>query len=350
MSDAEPKSEVVHSFKGFDKDLKCKGFQFALGETYEHSGAVVACKSGFRACEYPLDVLRYHPPATSRYAEVVQSGAIERHDTDSEIASATITIGVELRFYELIQRAVKWVFDRAKLESGSSATGYCGAASARGDRGAASATGYCGAASATGYCGAASATGDRGAASATGYYSAASATGYYSAASATGDRGAASATSYCGAASATGYYSAASATGYYGAASATGDYSAVSATGYCGAASATGARGAASATGARGAASATGYYSAASATGYCGAASATGYCGAASATGDYSAVMSSGRLGRVKGANGCALFLVRRDDEWKITHAWAGIVGHDGIKPDTFYTLDDNGLPRECDD
>ena len=95
--------------------------------------------------------------------------------------------------------------------------------------------------------------------------------------------------------------------------------------GYSGAASATGNSGAASATGARGAASATGDS---------GAASATGYSGAA---------MASGRYGKAMGTIGNAIFLIYRDDNWKIIHAKAGIIGQDGLKPDVFYTLDESG-------
>jgi hypothetical protein len=335
----EETSGAVTAYKGFDKNLVCnpdgKPFQYEIGKTYEHKGNVVRCaEGGFHACEHPLNVFSYYPPATSRYCEVQMSGQIARDGSDTKIASARITIGVEVHLHELIQRAVKWVFDRSKPE-GPSATGRYGAASA------------------TGYQGAASATGDQGAASATGYQGAASATGRYGAASATGYQGAASATGDQGAASATGRYGAASATGGYGAASATGDHGAASATGRYGAASATGYQGAASATGDRGAASATGDHGAASATGYQGAASATGYQGAASATGRYGAASATGYQGKARASEGSALFLTRRkdwtgnDDSYEITHVWAGIAGRGRIKPDTWYTLDEGGQPVE---
>jgi hypothetical protein len=312
---------VIITYKGFNADWTCRGFQYEVGQTYTHDGNVEACSSGFHACEHPLDVFLYYAPAGSKFAQVEQSGTLARHDSDSKVASSSIRIVAELNIAGLIKAAVDYTFSRAKPEEGASATGYRGAASATGSQGAASATGYLGAASATGDQGAASATGDRGAASATGYRGAASATGYLGAASATGDRGAASATGDRGAASAT---------GYLGAASATGDQGAASATGYRGAASATGSQGAASATGYRGAASATGYLGAASATGDRGAASATGYQGAA---------LAAGSQGRVMGAKGCAIFLAQRGINGKILHVWAGIVGRDGIKPDTWYTL-----------
>ena len=321
MADEQTKIEAI---KGFDANLQCRNFQFEIGKTYTQDGEIVLCENGFHAIEgRPLDVFNYYAAAGSRFAIVECSGDIARGPPpESKIASATITIKAELHLHDLIQRTVEWVIARAKSGNGASATGHHGAASATGYGGAASATGYGGAASATGNFGAAFATGHRGAASAT------------------GDLGAASATGDDGAASATGYQGVASATGHRGAASATGDY---------GAASAIGHRGAASATGYHGVASATGYHGAASATGDQGAASATGDQGAASATGASSIAMASGIRGSVSGEKGCALFLVNRDfTTSEIRHVWAGIVGRNGIKPNTFYTLDDKGTPKEA--
>ncbi|MGJ0508891.1 MAG: DUF7666 domain-containing protein, partial [Methylocystis sp.] len=177
----------IKSIKGFNRDLTCNGFQFAPEKTFRHDGDVECCASGFHACTieaHPLEVFGYYAPGTSRYFEVVQHGPFDTND-DIKIASAKITIGLELSISDLTRRAIEWVFSRVKKAEGS----HCDA-----EAGAASATGYQGAASATGDYGAASATGDYGAASATGYQGAASATGDYGAASATGDYGAASAT------------------------------------------------------------------------------------------------------------------------------------------------------------
>ncbi|MBR8657708.1 hypothetical protein KDH83_30800, partial [Achromobacter sp. Marseille-Q0513] len=93
----------------------------------------------------------------------------------------------------------------------------------------------------------------------------------------------------------------------------------------------------------QGAASATGDQGAASATGDWGAASATGDRGAASATGDWGAAMACGYAGKAMGALGNALFLVYRDDDYVIRKAAAAIVGEDGIKPDTWYSLSADG-------
>ena len=179
-------SNAIKTYKGFDKDFKCRGFQYEVGGEYEEKHAE-ACHSGFHACKMPLDVLGYYAPATSRYCEVEQSGEISQGGGDSKVASTKIKIGAEIGIPGLVKAQIEWVkesigYDAAIKKADESpdehATGYQGAASATGDQGAASATGDQGAASATGTRGAASATGTRGAASATGLGSVAMATGY----------------------------------------------------------------------------------------------------------------------------------------------------------------------------
>lgn len=218
-------TKKITAYKGFDGNLACRGFRFEIGKTHEHEGDVIACESGFHACEHPLEVFKFYPPASSRFAQVELSGEMDQERYGStKIAASKIEIKSEVDLGDLTQAAVKYVFDASVWLKSSSATGPRGGASATGNEGAASATGDEGAASATGPRGAAMATGNG---------------------------------------------------------------------------------------------------------------------GAASATGNGGAAMAAGRFGRVSGANGNALFLVERDDDWKIVAVWAGIVGQDGIEPDTFYTLRD---------
>ena len=49
--------------------------------------------------------------------------------------------------------------------------------------------------------------------------------------------------------------------------------------------------------------------------------------------------MSIGFGGIVSGKAGNALFLVERADDGEIIHAWAGIVGRDGIEEGAWYVL-----------
>ncbi|WP_445816188.1 DUF7666 domain-containing protein, partial [Burkholderia pseudomallei] len=168
MSDT---TEKIVSYKGFDVDMKCRGFQYAAGEEYTHEGDVKACAAGLHACEYPLDVLRYYSPNTSRFFVVEQSGKLSRHDEDSKVASSKIKIGVELSLLGLIKAAAEYTFSRAKpIDPNSPAysTADNGAATASGCSGAATASGYRGAATASGYSGAATASGDSSAATASG--------------------------------------------------------------------------------------------------------------------------------------------------------------------------------------
>ena len=165
----------IIAYKGFDKNLKCRDFQYEIGKEYIHKGNVEPCESGFHACQYPLDVFQYYNPAESRFAEVEASGEIVPHE--DKICCEKIKIKTELTLGALIQAAVKFTFDRVKWTKKNHVEKEKEAASATGDYSAASATGFRGAASATGDYSAASATGNCGAASATGDYSAASATG-----------------------------------------------------------------------------------------------------------------------------------------------------------------------------
>ncbi|MER2535520.1 MAG: hypothetical protein ABTQ31_10205, partial [Rhizobiaceae bacterium] len=142
---------VITAYKGFGPDLKCRGFQFEIGGHYKHEGRVVACESGFHACEHPLNVFNYYPPATSRFAVVELGGKTARENGgDTKIAAAEITIRAEIKLPELIKAAVKYVMDRVTWIDGDVARGekegarsdaYQGAATASGTRGAATASG-----------------------------------------------------------------------------------------------------------------------------------------------------------------------------------------------------------------
>ena len=126
--------ETIKSYKGFDKDLKCRGFQFEVGKEYEESDAVV-CSKGFHACEAPIDVFAYYPPASSRYCEVEQSGKVQRHDEDSKVASSKIKIGAEIGIAGLVKAQIEWVKAHTTTEHTDpklATAGDSGAATSRG--------------------------------------------------------------------------------------------------------------------------------------------------------------------------------------------------------------------------
>ena len=109
-------NNTVHAFKGMDKSMRCKGFQYEVGKTYETDTAK-ACESGFHACEAPLDVLRYYPLRDgNRYFEVEQGGKLDRNGEDSKVASTRLTVGAEIGLPGLIK--AHFEYTRREAESG----------------------------------------------------------------------------------------------------------------------------------------------------------------------------------------------------------------------------------------
>ncbi|ELS6120329.1 hypothetical protein R5Q99_002980 [Salmonella enterica subsp. enterica serovar Kentucky] len=243
--------EIV-TFKGFNKDLTCRDFQFAIGETFHHDGKVEACGSGFHACECPFDVFSYYPPAESRYAETISFGVIDREEEgDTKIASASITIKSELTLPQFIQRGIEWIWSKIDKSLEQQIM-----------------------------------TGNR---------SAATNTGYQSAATNTGNRSAATNTGYQSAATNTGNRSAATNTGYQSAATNTGDLS------------------------------------------------------AAEVSGSQSVAASLGIEGKARASEGGAIVLCYRDEDGELIHIRASKVGENGIMPDIWYQLNEDGEFVECE-
>ncbi|EHD4550888.1 hypothetical protein JRB77_002369 [Salmonella enterica] len=182
--------EIV-TFKGFNKELKCRDFQFEIGKTFHHDGKVEACGSGFHACEFPFDVFSYYPPAESRYAETISFGVTDREEEgDTKIASASITIKAELTLPQFIQRGIEWIWSKIdKSLEQQIMSGNCSAATNTGNRSAATNTGNRSAATNTGNRSAATNTGDWSAATNTGNWSAAEVSGSQSVAAALGIEG-----------------------------------------------------------------------------------------------------------------------------------------------------------------
>lgn len=104
----------MKTYKGFDKDLKCKGFQYEIGKEYEMDGEIKACQRGFHACEAPLDVFIYYAPGLSRFCEVEQSGELSREEgKDTKVASSKIKIGAEIGVPGFVKAQIEWTKEKA---------------------------------------------------------------------------------------------------------------------------------------------------------------------------------------------------------------------------------------------
>ncbi|EAX5035275.1 hypothetical protein A9829_03335 [Salmonella enterica] len=243
--------EIV-TFKGFNKDLKCRDFQFEIGKTFHHDGKVEACVSGFHACECPFDVFSYYSPADSRFAETISFGITDREeDGDTKIASASITIKAELTLPQFIQRGIEWIW--SKIDKSLEQQIMCG------------------------------------------------------------NRSAATNTGNCSAATNTGYWSAATNTGDWSAATNTGDWSA------------------------------------ATNTGDCSAATNTGDWSAAEVSGSQSVAAAFGIEGKARASEGGAIVLCYRDEDGELIHIRASKVGENGIMPNTWYQLNEDGEFVACE-
>ena len=295
-------TETIHGYKGFDKDLKCRGFQYETGKEYSTDKAV-ACKTGFHYCENPMDVLGFYAPCDdtgtpNRFCEVEGSGDFDKSKSD-KLCCTHLKVKAEIGLNGLIKAGVQFILNRVKWNDNKDTN-----------------TGDCSAATNTGNC------------------SAATNTGNMSAATNTGD---------CSAATNTGNWSAATNTGDWSAATNTGNCSAATNTGNCSAATDTGDRSAATNTGDRSAATNTGDWSAATNTGNWSAATNTGNCSAASVDGKDSVAIVTGKDSKAKGALGCWIVLTERDcwngKTYPIKEVKAFKVDGETIKSDTWYKL-----------
>nr|DAO22520.1 MAG TPA: hypothetical protein [Caudoviricetes sp.] len=193
----------MKAYKGFDKDLKCREFQYEVGKEYEEENAAL-CKKGFHACENPLDTFRYYAPTNSRYCEVDVDDNGERNSDDTKICGKHIKIGAEIGLKGVINAGVRFVFDKCESATEKNASGWRGNAAASGGSGNAAASGERGNAAASGWMGNAAASGWMGNAAASGGSGNAAASGWRGNAAASGERGTAVVTGAYGDASALG--------------------------------------------------------------------------------------------------------------------------------------------------
>ena len=103
--------KVITSYKGFDKNMQCRGFQYEVGKEYEMDGGIKCCNRGFYACKSPMEVWDHYDMLNSRYAEVEQSGKIDEVENSTKVCSSRIKIKAELKLADIINIGVEWLKD-----------------------------------------------------------------------------------------------------------------------------------------------------------------------------------------------------------------------------------------------
>ena len=101
----------IIAYKGFDKNLKCREFQYEVGKEYEMDGDIKCCERGFHACESPLEVFDYYDMLNSRFAEVEHSGEIDKEENTTKVCSSKIKVKAELKLADIINLGVEWIKD-----------------------------------------------------------------------------------------------------------------------------------------------------------------------------------------------------------------------------------------------
>ena len=293
----------MKGYKGFDKNLKCRDFQYEIGKTYTTDKAKL-CAAGFHACEHPLDCLSYYEPGESRYCEVDLDDVTDEHRDVSKRVGKKITVQGEIGIAGLVKAAVNIGIEEAKSkntgdDAHAATTGCMAHAATTGDEAHAATTGDGAHAATTGYCAHAATNGDEAHAATNGDEAHAATTGCRAHAATTGD---------CAHAATTGYEAHAATTGYRAHAATNGDWAHAATTG-------------------DGAHAAT-----------------TGYGARAEVSGMESIASALGIKGQVKGALGCWIVCAEwesKNEGWHIKCVKATVVDGKTIKADTWYTLRD---------
>ena len=279
-------------YKGFDKNLKCRDFQYEIGKTYTED-KVELCEVGFHACEHPLDCLNYYDPGESRYCEVDLDEVTDEHRDDSKRVGKKITVQGEIGIAGLVKAAVNIGIEKAKSKT----------------------------------------TGEVAHAATTGNWAHAATTGNWAHAATTGNWARAATTGYGAHAATTGNWAHASTTGNWAHASTTGNWARAATNGY-GAHAAT--------TGNWAHASTNGYGAHASTNGNEAHAATTGDRAHAEVSGKESIASALGIEGKAKGALGCWIVCAEWESKntgWHIKCVKAAAVDGEKIKADTWYTL-----------
>jgi hypothetical protein len=184
VPEVAPVEKPMIAFKAFDKEMKCRGFQFEIGKTYEHDGPVKLCESGFHACESPMDVWNYYP-IDAPVAQVELTGVSDERREDSKVAAKTITIKAALTIPMIVSAQFEWTFSKAK--EADKASGYYSKAASSGNYSTAASSGYYSKAASSGNYSTAASSGDSSTAASSGNYSTAASSGYSSKAASSGN-------------------------------------------------------------------------------------------------------------------------------------------------------------------
>ena len=293
--------QITLGFKGHDKDLKCRDFQYEIGIEAEmdKDKTLNVCPSndtegGLHFCKNPLDVFLYYKPTNgNRFTLVEGIGEAMTHSVDSKVAVRRLKIIKELSLKDIISESVKFIINNSTAAtSGGNST--------------AATSGYRLTAATSGDYSITATSGPRSTAATSGDYSRAATSGFQSTAATSGN------------------YSTAATTGAESTAATSGNYSTAATSGFQSTAATSGYVSTATTTGAESTAATSGNYSTAATSGFQSTAATSGYVSTATTSGDYSVALANGAdsTSEVTGNNSIAVAFGNNSKAKGILGSW----------------------------
>ena len=161
----------MKAYKGFNKDMKCGGFQFEEGKAY-HEDTAVLCDCGFHACLDPLDCFEYYNPCDSVYHEVEIDNVSEQCENDTKVVAKDIKIGSRISIKDIVKESIDFTFSSVRKENNTDCVSvHSGSQAASGDSSRQAASGHSSRQAASGYSSSQAASGDYSSQAASGHSS-----------------------------------------------------------------------------------------------------------------------------------------------------------------------------------
>ena len=119
--------ETIKGYKGFNKDMTCRGKQYKENTTYEEDETEI-CEAGMmHFCENPYDVLDYYPLVNedgdiSDFAEVEAVGEVKKDGNKS--ATNKLHIGAKLGLKGFVKACVDFTIEKTRIENAEECTDY----------------------------------------------------------------------------------------------------------------------------------------------------------------------------------------------------------------------------------
>ena len=109
--------ETIKGYKGFNKDMTCKGKQYKENTDYEENGTGICNAGVMHFCKDPWDVLNYYPMVNeegeiSEFAEVEAKGNV--YEKDDKSATTKLHIGAKLGLKGFVKACVDFTVEKTK--------------------------------------------------------------------------------------------------------------------------------------------------------------------------------------------------------------------------------------------